>query len=172
MRENPPWPSPDFFLHNLFYLRPKSWTGQPSLLTESRWCKFSQEGTDKEAGECLMRGHLKIIIRPRKSEKIAAIPPTVNSCPLIVPLIISGSNQRENHPIQLIYVRFNLVWSAQICRRVCRPIQISHLPQLSPFVKRSMETFPSWTDVQVSDCNNFKSFLNKPWKGFFVQELC
>ena len=43
-------------------------------------------------------------------------------CPLF---IVSGSNQPQYHPIQVIYIRFNLLWSAQICIGVSSPIQIS-----------------------------------------------
>ena len=79
------------------------WTHTPSLSisrvepsrakclnTESRWCKFSQEeSVDKEAWECLMRDHFKIIIRARKSEKKVEFSATVSSshslfCPFFI----------------------------------------------------------------------------------------
>ena len=92
------------------------WMG---LLTESRWrwCKFSQAG-DKEAGECLMCGHLKIITGKKSRENSCDSHPRwspASNCPRI---IITCPTHQSITPFIVIYVRRNLVRSVHFQRSV------------------------------------------------------
>ena len=92
------------------------WMG---LLTESRWrwCKFSQAG-DKEAGECLMCGHLKIITGEKSRENSCDSHPRWSPASNCLQIIITCPTHQSITPFIVIYVRRNFVRSVHFQRSV------------------------------------------------------